>query len=126
VFKFGVCTFIWTEDFTEKDMAIIGRAKSLGFEFIDIGIMDPDKFPVKPVKEKIREVGGIETLGLTPMSVHSANMIHPDPAVRKGGVNFLKKMVDVCTEIGARLISGEMGSDVNNRHQTFHAATNPA
>jgi D-psicose/D-tagatose/L-ribulose 3-epimerase len=102
-----VCTFIWTEEFTDKDAAIIGRAKSLGFEFIDVGIMDPDRFPVKPVKEKIKEVGGVETLGLTPMSVNSANMIHPDPEVRKSGVNFLKKMVDVCTEIGAKLISGE-------------------
>jgi len=107
MFKYGVNTFIWTEHFSEKDVPLIERAKALGFEAIDIGIMDPDSFPTKQVRDKLKEVG-IEAITLTPMSVNSANMIHPDPEVRKGGINFLKKMVDISVEIGATILSGEI------------------
>jgi D-psicose/D-tagatose/L-ribulose 3-epimerase len=57
MFKFGVNTFIWSEYFSEKDLPLIERAKSLGFDAIDIGIMNPEGFPTKQVKEKVKEVG---------------------------------------------------------------------
>ena len=56
MFKFGIHTFIWSEYFSEKDLPLIDRAKELGFDAIDIGIMDPEGFPTNQVKEKIKEV----------------------------------------------------------------------
>ena len=32
MFKIGVATFIWTENFIEKDLYIIDKAKELGFD----------------------------------------------------------------------------------------------
>ena len=55
-FKFGVDSFIWAEKFNEKDLWIIPKAKELGFELIDFAIADPFSFPVKAVKEKLKEV----------------------------------------------------------------------
>jgi len=106
MFKYGVSTFIWTEGFAKKDVPLIKRAKELGFDAIDLGIMDPDKFPTKQVKEKLKEVG-IEAITCAPMSP-DANMIHPDPEIRKNGVNFLKKLVDISVEIGAKVVCGEI------------------
>ena len=34
-FKFGVDSFIWAEDFKEKDLWIIEKAKEIGFEVVD-------------------------------------------------------------------------------------------
>lgn len=106
MFKFGVNTFIWTENFTEKDLPLIERAKSLDFEGIDIGIMDPDTFPIQQVKEKVKEVG-IEVATITPMS-QNANFIDPNPEIRKNGVNLLKQLVDINAEIGSKIIGGEI------------------
>ena len=50
-FKFGVDTFIWAEDFTEKDLWIVEKAAELGFEVIDFAVAHPDTFPVDQVKE---------------------------------------------------------------------------
>ena len=75
MFRFGISTFIWSEYFTEKDLPLIEKAKSLGFDAIDIGIMDPDHFPAKQVREKVKEVG-IEVTTITPMSP-DANFIDP-------------------------------------------------
>ena len=106
MFKFGVNTFIWSEYFSEKDLPLIQRAKSLGFDAIDIGIMDPDNFPTKQVKEKIKEVG-IEVATITPMS-QNAHFIHPNPEIRKNGVKLLKQLVDINAEIGSKALGGEI------------------
>ena len=57
MFKFGVDSLIWSEDFSEKDLWIIPKAKEFGFDAVDINISNPDTFPTKKVKEKASEVG---------------------------------------------------------------------
>lgn len=52
MFKFGVDSLIWTEEFTEKDLPLIEKAKRLGFEVIDINVSHPERFPVKAVKKQ--------------------------------------------------------------------------
>jgi len=109
MFKYGVHTFIWTEYFTEKDLPLIGKAKSLGFEVVDIGILNPaalKNFPTKGVKEKVKETG-IEVVILSPMS-RDANLIDPDPDIRKNAVEFLKKLVDVSVEVDSKIVAGEI------------------
>jgi D-psicose/D-tagatose/L-ribulose 3-epimerase len=109
MFKYGVHTFIWTEYFTEKDLPLIGKAKSLGFEVVDIGILNPaalENFPTKGVKEKVKETG-IEVVILSPMS-RDANLIDPDPDIRKNAVEFLKKLVDVSVEVDSKIVAGEI------------------
>ena len=44
-FKFGVDSFIWAENFSEKDLWIIRKAKDLGFEVVDFAISNPYKLP---------------------------------------------------------------------------------
>ena len=109
MFKYGVHTFIWSEYFTEKDLPLIERAKSLGVEVVDIGILNPaalENFPTKGVKEKAKEAG-IEVVILSPMS-RDANLIDPDPVIRKNGIEFLKKLVDVSVEVDSKIVSGEI------------------
>ena len=106
MFKFGVNTFIWSEYFSEKDLPLIGRAKSLGFDAIDIGIMNPEGFPTKKVKEKVKEVG-IEVVSIWP-GAPDANLIHTDPEIRGKGIETLKNLVDINVEIGSKIIGGEI------------------
>ena len=106
MFKFGIHTFIWTEDFSEKDLPLIDRAKELGFDAIDFGIMGPEGFPTNQVKQKIREVG-IGVASSYPGS-KDANILNPDPEIRKRGIEELKKVVDINAEIGSRVIGGEI------------------
>ena len=56
MYKFGVHSFVWTDNFNEKDLYIITRAKELGFGVLDIAIVRPEKFPVKRLREKAEEV----------------------------------------------------------------------
>ena len=104
MFKFGVHTMIWSEDFTEKDVPLVAKAKELGFEVLDIAIAHPEKFPTELVKGKIREVG-IEVVTSRALDKKD-NLIDPDPEIRKNGIESLKKQVDINVQIGAKMLGG--------------------
>jgi D-psicose/D-tagatose/L-ribulose 3-epimerase len=104
MFKFGVDSLIWTEEFTKKDLPLIDKARALGFDVIDINISHPERFPTKAVKARIKDVGieAVTTFGLS----DDANVILPDPEIRKKGVETIKKVVDINNELGSRILGG--------------------
>ena len=104
MYNFGVSTFIWTENFSVKDLWIIPKAKDLGFETLDIFIVHPETFPTAEVKAKVADVG-IEPVTITTLTKET-NVISPDSSVRAAGVKSLKKLVDVNVELGSKIIGG--------------------
>jgi len=102
--KFGVDSFIWTENFGEKDLWIIAKAKELGFEVVDFAISNPFTFPTEAVLEKIKEVG-IECVCTTTLT-DKTNPISPDPAIRKAALYAMKKAVDICNTLRAPILGG--------------------
>ena len=67
MFRLGVDSFIWTENFTEKDLWIISKAKELGFETIDIFIANIESFPMELVKKEVEktDIEVVTTYGLS-------------------------------------------------------------
>ena len=104
MFKFGVDSFIWSENFSKEDLWIIPKAKELGFETIDIAIAHPEAFPTQLVKEKIENVG-IDIVTTTTLSKET-NLISPDPQVRENGIKNLKLLVDLNIELGSKILGG--------------------
>ncbi|MBN1188148.1 MAG: sugar phosphate isomerase/epimerase [Dehalococcoidales bacterium] len=86
-------SLIWTEEFTEKDLPLIEKAKDLGFDAIDINVSHPERFPARKVVKKIKEVGNtpVTTIGLSADS----DLISPEAKVRQHGIETMKKMVDI-------------------------------
>ena len=102
--KIGVDTFIWAENFEEKDLWIIPRAKEIGFAYIDFAIAHPDRFPTEKVKALVDEHGIIPitttTLGL------DTNLISPELGTRVNGIRHMKQMIDVSVALGAKITGG--------------------
>ena len=104
MFKIGVATFIWTENFNEKDLYIIDKAKELGFDALDICISHPEDFPFKKVKERVK-YAGIEVVTTTVLGKET-NLIDPDEKIRKKGIEFLKKVIDIDYALDAKILGG--------------------
>lgn len=104
MFRFGVDTFIWSENFSQKDLWIIPKAKELGFETLDIAVAHPETFPTKQVKQKAQETE-IELVTTTTLN-KDTNIISPDPDIRKNGVKSLKLLVDINMELGSNILGG--------------------
>jgi D-psicose/D-tagatose/L-ribulose 3-epimerase len=104
MFKFGVDSFIWSENFSENDLWIIPKAKELGFETLDIAVTHPDSFPTEKVKEKVSEVG-IEIVTTTTLN-KDTSLISPDRNVRAAGIESLKRLVDINVKLGSNILGG--------------------
>jgi D-psicose/D-tagatose/L-ribulose 3-epimerase len=102
--KFGIHTMLFTETFIDKDLALLERCKNLGFDAVEIIPFDPDNFPAKKVRQVAADLGlTINTgYGIPP----EYNTISPDPAVRKRGVEFAKRLVDLSNDAGAEVFGG--------------------
>lgn len=102
--KFGVDTFIWTENFSEDDLWVVAKADEIGFEAIDFAIAHPETFPTEKV------VAELAKTGLTPVTTTTLdaerNLASPDPAVRAAGVESLKRLVDINRELGSKILGG--------------------
>jgi len=104
MFKFGVSSFIWSDNFSKNDLNLIKTAKNLGFEVIDLLISHPEDFPVKEVREITKSIG-IEPTTITVLN-RETNIIDPDIKIRKAGIEFLKKLIDINTAIGSKVLGG--------------------
>lgn len=104
MFRFGVDTFIWTENFNEKDLWIIDKSKEIGFEYMDFAIAHPEQFPVSSVISRLNQTK-IIPVTTTTLSLET-NMISPDEKVRRNAVAHMKKMVDISVAIGAKITGG--------------------
>ncbi|SEJ48062.1 D-psicose/D-tagatose/L-ribulose 3-epimerase [Propionispira arboris] len=102
--QIGVDTFIWTEVFTEKDLWIIEKSEKLGFEAIDFAIAHPETFPTEQV---IAELKKTKLKPVTSTTLNAENsLISSDPAVRRKGIESLKRLVDINKLIGSEILGG--------------------
>ena len=90
-FKFGVDSFIWAEDFKEKDLWIIEKAKEIGFEVVDFAIANPYTFPTEQVKAELARVG-MDCVCTTTLTLET-NPISPDEEIRKAAETFASLIV---------------------------------
>ena len=103
-FRFGVDSFIWSENFTEKDLWVIGKARELGFDYLDFAVAHPELFPTDKVKAEIKKHNIIPVL--TSTLGKDTNLVSPDPAIRAQGVKHMKLLVDICYQLGAKILGG--------------------
>lgn len=102
--KFGVDTFIWTEDFLEKDLWIIQKAQDLGFKAIDFAIAHPETFPTDKVIEALSKT---DLVPITTTTLGSeTNLISEDREIRDGGIKHMKKLVDINKAMGSKILGG--------------------
>jgi D-psicose/D-tagatose/L-ribulose 3-epimerase len=102
--KFGIHSLLFTETFIDKDLKLLERCKGMGYDAVEIIPFDPDNFPAARVRQTAADLGlTINTgYGMPP----EYNTISPDAKVRKAGVEFSKRLIDLSNEAGAEVFGG--------------------
>ncbi len=110
--KFGVNLLLWTGGFTDKDIPLFEKVRSLGYDGVELPIFSTQGITASLVRKALGDTG----LGCTICSVIApgANLVDPDPKVRQHGVDFLKADIDLAHEMGAEIISGPLHSPVGH------------
>lgn len=101
---FGIHSLLFRETFLERDLPLLDKCKALGFDAVEIIPFDPDHFPASKVRRAAGDLGLVINTGYgMPLEY---NIISPDPAVRRRGIEFSKRLVDLSNEAGARVFGG--------------------
>lgn len=95
--KYGLELLLWTGSFTKKDVHLIGHARELGFDGVEIHLGTPENIPVQETKRALKEHGMEAHFAVTLND--QTNPISPDGEVRKKALEYFKKCIDVAHEV---------------------------
>jgi D-psicose/D-tagatose/L-ribulose 3-epimerase len=102
--KFGIHSILFSDKFLEKDLFLLEKCKKMGFDTVEIPPFDYDNFPAKKVNELSKDLNLDINIayGMPP----EYNIISPDEKVRKAGVEFTKRLIDLSNVTGAKIFGG--------------------
>jgi D-psicose/D-tagatose/L-ribulose 3-epimerase len=108
--QLGASTWIWTSPFADSELDLVVRAKEFGFDVLELAVEDPALI----TGERVREAGERAGMGFTVCGAFGPDrdLSHDDPAVRRNGIEYVKRCVELAAEIGAPHFAGPMYSAV--------------
>lgn len=102
--KYGIQQLLFVENFREKEIPILDKVRDMGFEGLEFVLFDPDSFPVDEVRRHAQSIGLRLNTAIGLSAEH--NLISPDPATRRRGIEFMKRLVTMSQQIGAENLTG--------------------
>lgn len=111
--KYSIHAYAWTGSWSNKTLDLIDRAKKIGFDLIEIPLMEIDKVDPQAITERLSKVG----IGVCTSTACSEadDPTGEDETTRKRGIEYLKRCVKASTEMGATIFTGVTYSAIGRR-----------
>ena len=103
----GIISMQFVRPFTGADLHHFARAAKLGFDFVELLVPEPEDGLDLAETRRAAEDAGI-FLVLAARVSPTRSIASDDPANRKGGLDYLKRCIDVAEGLGARMIGGPL------------------
>jgi D-psicose/D-tagatose/L-ribulose 3-epimerase len=113
--QYGINTFSWTSPFKTKDLPLLEKAKSMGFDIVEIPIEAETDIDYAKAAEFYKRLG-LKCVVCAVMGA-SRDPAHEDEAIQKGGVAYLKHLIDATATMGGSLVAGPVYSAVGRQWQ---------
>lgn len=107
--KIGFCMFLWTTNVTKKHEALLKDIRATGYDGVEIPVFEGTPDDYKRLGEMLDRIG-LERTAVSAMGDPGMNLISPDAAVRKKGVEYMRWALDCSAALGARFLSGPLHS----------------
>jgi len=109
--RFGVNTWVWTAPLTTEELAHLApKIANMGFDWIEVPLEtlgDIDyQIGAKIIAEHDLGVSCCAAMG------PDRDLIHPDPAIRANGMDYIRGCIDACELLGATNLVGPIYSAV--------------
>ncbi|MGF7215028.1 D-psicose/D-tagatose/L-ribulose 3-epimerase [Spirosoma lacussanchae] len=103
--KYGMNLFVWTMTMEEDLSDTFSFLKASGFDFVEIPINNADDTARwKRIGQQCASLGlGVQTCTICGPEY---SLISPDAAVRRAGIDFLKRVVDCSAAAGSKILMG--------------------
>lgn len=111
--RYAVHAYAWTNSWSNDTVDIIDRAQGLGFDLVEVPLMEIDKVDAAAIRARAEALG----MGLC-TSTACAEATDPtsdDPAVRAAGLEYLKACIQATAEMGGTVFTGVTYSAIGRR-----------
>jgi len=112
---FGINSFLWASPFRTKDLTLLEKARSLGFDLLEIPIEGEQDIDYRQAAEAYKRTG----LKASICAVMGAGRdpSHDDEIVQKGAVSYLTHCIDAAVTIGSPILVGPLFAAVGRTWQ---------
>jgi D-psicose/D-tagatose/L-ribulose 3-epimerase len=100
---------LWTTEVTRKHEALLRDIKATGYDGVEIPVFGVEVDDYKRLGDMLDRIG-LERTAISAMGDPGMNLISPDAATRKAGVDYVRKAIDCAEALGARNLSGPLHS----------------
>ncbi|TIW19023.1 MAG: sugar phosphate isomerase/epimerase [Mesorhizobium sp.] len=107
--KIGMCMFLWTTSVSKKHEALLKDIKATGFDGVEIPVFAGAPDDYKKLGEMLDRIG-LERTAVSAMGDPAMNLISPDAATRRAGIDYMKWAIDCSAALGANRLSGPLHS----------------
>ena len=105
--KFGMNTLLWSDDVTgDAYLPLFERLKQMGFDSVEPAIFQTDTATFAELGRQLDGMG-LERTASTALGPDQ-NLISPEASVRAAGLSQLKRVIDCCHALDAKILIGPL------------------
>ncbi len=108
--KYGMNLLLWTGDVTEEHYPLLEQIKGWGYDGVEIPMFDLTPAKYAALGKKLDELG-LERTAVT-ICTDDENPIDESEAIRRAGLDRVKRAVDCCAAAGATHLVGPIHSAI--------------
>ena len=112
---YGINTFLWASPFKTQHLSFLDKAKSLGFDLMEIPIEGEQDIDYAKAAEAYKRAG--LKCSLCAVMGAGRDPSHEDEAIQKGGVAYLKHCIDAAVTLNATALVGPLYAAVGRTWQ---------
>lgn len=103
----GIISMQFVRPFTRADLGLFSRMKELGFDFVELLVPEPDDdLDLKETRRALQDAG-LDVVLAARVNLQRS-IASADAGCRKGGIDYLRRCVDVADDLGAKIIGGPL------------------
>lgn len=114
-FGIGVNAWVWTSPFNRQAVPLIAKAANMGFDTFTMPIEDPDLIDIEATRAALSE---------HPLRLHVSgafgaerDLTHEDTGPRENCLNYIRRVLVICEQLGATLLAGPAYSATGKRRK---------
>ena len=107
--KIGMCMFLWTTSVGRKHEKLLRDIRQTGFDGVEIPIFEGTPDDYRRLGDLLDRIG-LERTAVSAMGDPAMNLISPDQATRRRGIEYMKWAIDCAEALGADTLSGPLHS----------------